>query len=69
MLKNLSDDISHCYEHADYCARKAAAEIDPQLQQDYLDLEQRWLSLARSYELSERLSDFSVQHSRKFGSK
>jgi hypothetical protein len=69
MLKNLSDNISACYEHSDYCARKAATEIDTQLKQDYLVLEQRWLSLARSYEVSERLSDFSAEHSRKSGSK
>jgi hypothetical protein len=25
---------------------------------DFLDLERRWLSLARSYEFSERLDDF-----------
>jgi len=26
---------------------------------DYLDMEQRWLALARSYELAERLSRFT----------
>jgi hypothetical protein len=62
MLENLSDEIRACYEHEDFCARKAAAEANSQIRQDYLDLEQRWLSLARSYELSERLSDFSADH-------
>jgi hypothetical protein len=64
MLKNLSDEISACYEHAEYCARKAAVETVPRLRQDYRALEQRWLSLARSYELSERLTDFSGEHSK-----
>ena len=27
--------------------------------QDFLDVEQRWLSLARSYEFAERLSNFT----------
>jgi hypothetical protein len=29
-------------------------------QKDYLDMEQRWLSLARSYEFAERLSNFTA---------
>jgi hypothetical protein len=28
--------------------------------QDYLEMEQRWLALARSYEFSERLSNFTA---------
>jgi hypothetical protein len=62
MLNAVSNEIRACYEHADFCARKAAAEANSQIRQDYLDLEQRGLSLARSYELSERLSDFSAVH-------
>jgi len=27
---------------------------------DYLDMERRWMSLARSYEFAERLSDFTA---------
>ena len=45
--------------HAEECARKAAAQTDPRLKQDFLDMEKRWLSLAKSFELSERLDDFS----------
>jgi hypothetical protein len=59
MLNNLSEQIRDCYAHAEECARKAAAQSDPRLKQDFLDMEQRWLSLAKSYELSERLDDFS----------
>jgi len=60
MLKNVSEQVRECYEHAEYCARKAAAQTDPTIKQDYLDLERHWLTLARSHEFSERLTDFSV---------
>jgi hypothetical protein len=59
MLENLSEQIRNCYEHAEFCARKATEQSDPLLKRDYLELEQRWLTLARSYDLSERASDFT----------
>lgn len=59
MLNNLSEQIRDCYAHAEECSRKAAAQTDPLLKQDFLDMEKRWLSLAKSYELSERLDEFS----------
>ncbi len=59
MLENLSEQIRDCYEHAEDCARKAGPQTDPRLKQDFLDMERRWLALAKSYELSERLDDFS----------
>jgi hypothetical protein len=31
---------------------------DPKLKQDFLDWEQRWLFLARSYEFNQRLTEF-----------
>jgi hypothetical protein len=57
VLDNLNKDIRECYRHAEECARKAAAQIDEKTQQDFLDLEQRWLSLARSFEFSEHLTN------------
>ena len=65
MLKSLSEDIRHCLRHAEDCARKAAAYTDPNLKEDFLQLERRWLSLARSYEFTERLGDFSDESQRK----
>ena len=38
---------------------KPATETDPKLKEDFLNLEQRWLFLARSYEFAKRLGDFS----------
>jgi hypothetical protein len=62
MLKSVSEQVRECYEHAEYCARKAAAQTDPTIKQDYLDLERHWLTLARSHEFTERLNDFSAMN-------
>ena len=65
MLKNLSEEVRECYRHAEDCARKAAAQTDPNLKADFLDLELRWQFLARSFEFSERLTDFSDEAKRR----
>jgi hypothetical protein len=56
MLNKLSNDIAECYRHADECAQKAKSERDARLRQDFFDAERRWLSLARSYEITEELT-------------
>ena len=65
MLNNLSENIRQCLQHAEDCARKAAAQTCPTLKADFLDMERRWRSLARSYEFSERLADFSDETKRR----
>ncbi len=65
MLDSLSEQIRECYAHAEDCARKAAVQTDPGLKQDFLDMERRWLTLAKSYELSRRLGDFSSEAKRR----
>jgi hypothetical protein len=67
MLNNVSEQIRECLRHAEECARKAAAQTDPSLRNDFLRLEKRWLFLARSYEFTEGLSDFSAEAERKSG--
>jgi hypothetical protein len=64
MLNNLSEQIRQCLQHANDCELKAAAQTDPKLKQDFLEMEQRWLRLARSYEFTERLGDFSDETKR-----
>jgi hypothetical protein len=59
MLKALTSDVRECYQHAQECARQANAISNPELRRDFLDLELRWLKLARSYEVSERPKTFS----------
>jgi hypothetical protein len=54
-VDRLSEDIRECYQLAKECARRAKAEADPQLRQDFLDMERRWLFLARSYEFTRQI--------------
>jgi hypothetical protein len=65
MLNNLSKQVRECHLHAEHCARQASVQTDSKLKESYLEMEQRWLTLARSYEFTERLSDFSDQTKRR----
>ena len=64
MLNNLSKQIRDCLQHAEDCARKAAAQTDPKLKEDFLNNERRWLALAQSYDFTQRLGDFSDEAKR-----
>jgi hypothetical protein len=59
VLNNLSDQVRECLQHAEECARKAAAQRDPASRGDFLQLEKRWLDLARSIEFGESLKSFT----------
>jgi hypothetical protein len=65
LLSNVSEQVRECLQHAEDCARQAAAQTCPKLKEDFLDLERRWLALARSYEFTERLGDFCDNTKRK----
>jgi hypothetical protein len=66
MLNKLSEQIRECLEHAEDCARKAAAQPDGSaLKQDFLNVEKHWQSLAQSLQLGEQLTDFTNESSRK----
>ena len=54
MLNNLSEQIRECLQHAEDCARQAAAQTDQKLKQNFLDKERRWLMLAQSYDFTHR---------------
>ncbi len=60
----INEEVRECLQHAEDCARQAAAQSDPQLKQDFLIMERRWLFLARGYEFSEQLSDLSEETKR-----
>ena len=60
MLANLSAEVRECLRHAEDCAVRAKTEPSPALQRDYIERERRWLKLARSYQLCERLQAFSA---------
>ena len=53
MPNNLSEETREWYEQAARCARKADAQTDPKVKQQFLELERLWLLLARSYEFTE----------------
>ena len=55
MFANLTEQAGECRLYAEHCADKAQLQSDPQLRRDFLEMQRRWLSLARSYEFSERL--------------
>jgi len=60
VLDSVSEQIRECLEAAENCARRAAAHPDGSpLRQDFLEMEQRWLSLVRSIEFAERLDSFT----------
>jgi hypothetical protein len=59
MLQNLSKDIRECYQRAEQSRRLAETAVTPSAKEDFLATEQRWVSLARSYEFAERLSNFT----------
>jgi len=50
---------ARCHQRASECRAKAEDAFDEAAKQDYLDMEHRWLMLARSYELSERITDYT----------
>ena len=56
MLYGLSKQISHCYFRAAECRECAARCVSRSERQFYAEREQAWLTLARSYEFQERLS-------------
>jgi hypothetical protein len=58
MLQNLSEEIRECLGRAEECKRLAKTALTLSAIKDYLEMEQRWLALARSYEFAERLSRF-----------
>jgi hypothetical protein len=53
-------EARECRLHAEHCEDKARLLSDAQLRQDYLEMQQRWLSLARSYEFLARLELLSA---------
>lgn len=55
MFDHLNDDIRECHLLANRCRQKASIEQDSVLRREYLEFERRWQTLARGYELADRL--------------
>jgi hypothetical protein len=60
MLANLNAEVRECLWRAEDCSERAKIELNPAMQRDYMEMERRWLKLARSYQLFERMQTFSA---------
>jgi hypothetical protein len=60
MLQKLSEQVRVCNECAAEAARRAEEISDPEVKAEMLEMERRWLALARNYELTEILGDFTA---------
>jgi hypothetical protein len=61
MLQNLSEEIRECLRRAGECKRLSRTALSTSAIEEYLEMEHRWQTLARSYEFAERLSRFTEQ--------
>jgi len=59
MVLQLTGEIAECYQYAAKARERAKRANDPATKQDFLNVERRWLSLARNYEFAEQLSSFT----------
>jgi len=61
MLKGLSEQVADCHRRAAECGELAALSTNERDREFYLEREQAWLTLARSYELSEKIGDIVLE--------
>jgi len=64
MLQNLSEEIREYLSLAEECKQRSKIALSTSVIKEYLEMEQRWLNLARSYEFAERLSRFTEPYRR-----
>jgi hypothetical protein len=64
MLKSLSKEIRDCHARAEACEDKARRAFTEEMREDFLQLRDSWLKLARSYEFTEQLLDFTGENAR-----
>jgi hypothetical protein len=65
MLQNLSEEIREYLSLAEECKQRSKIALSTSVIKEYLEMEQRWLNLARSYEFAERLARFTEPCRRK----
>src|SRR5690242_14543896 len=68
MLNNLDEKVAYCYRRAGECKELADLAAAPNDKAFYIEREQGWLLLARSYELQNRSALFAKEHHRRLGS-
>jgi len=59
MLQKLAEKVGECHRRAREAREAAERSCDSISRTDYENLERRWLLLAESYELSDRVSHFN----------
>lgn len=65
MLLKSNSSVAECRQRAAECAEHANNAGNPELGQFYLDMERRWMRLARSCEFSDNLTDMSREIDRR----
>jgi hypothetical protein len=63
----LSEEVRECVRHAEEYAARAKIEPHPAIQRDFIDMELRWLQLARSYQFLEQFRTCSAEHAKQRG--
>jgi hypothetical protein len=61
MLRKISRQVADCYERAAESRLRAANAVNELERAEYLNLERRWMMLARSYELSESVAGMNEE--------
>lgn len=59
MVQKTREDVTYCYQRAEKSRRMSERETDPARQQEYADMEQRWIKLAISYQFAEQINSYS----------
>jgi hypothetical protein len=54
-LENLRQHVRECLRRAEESAERAKRAPNPDIRRDFLEIEGRWLKLARSYQFLEQL--------------
>jgi PAS domain S-box-containing protein len=62
VLEQLSEQVRECLAYAAEAKEKAEQTSDPTAQAGFLEMERRWRRLARSFEFTESLGDFTAAH-------
>jgi hypothetical protein len=62
MLRKLSAHVQMCFDRALDAKRKADGTAHPARKAEFRQFEKSWLALAESYELTERLTDFTAEN-------
>jgi hypothetical protein len=57
----LGDQIGACLERAEQCGEAAASEPDERIREQWLNLEQQWQHVVKSYRFIESLEEFVFQ--------